>query len=144
MSIHACSNAHIMSVTGHKSVSSLAVYQRVGSNEKIAMGDTLAKSLESESPSSTPLPVIKRNINDDCVQSSSKDVVTSSLPSAVMPSSSSATSSVVQHTKEFPDLRLENLDVFLNNSRVVMNSRLQQPLSSKCVISNLTIHYHHS
>ena len=37
--------AQIMAVTGHKSVQSLSVYQRVDDSEKILMGHTLSKSL---------------------------------------------------------------------------------------------------
>ena len=37
--------AQIMAVTGHKSVSSLAVYQRVSSIEKLAMTSTLASHM---------------------------------------------------------------------------------------------------
>ena len=42
-------NAQIMSVTGHKSVSSLAVYQRVSEKEKMSMGDALSKCLTKNS-----------------------------------------------------------------------------------------------
>lgn len=41
-------NAQIMSVTGQKSVSSLSLYQRISNNEKMSMGDTLAKSLRQQ------------------------------------------------------------------------------------------------
>jgi integrase len=37
--------AQIMAVTGHKSVQSLSVYQRVHDEEKIQMGKTLSESL---------------------------------------------------------------------------------------------------
>ena len=33
----------IMSVTGHKSVQSLAIYHKVGGSEKLMMGNTLGK-----------------------------------------------------------------------------------------------------
>ena len=38
-------NAQIMAVTGHKSVSSLAVYQRVSDSEKIEMGKSIGNSI---------------------------------------------------------------------------------------------------
>lgn len=41
------SSAQIMSVTGQKSVSSLAVYQRISSREKEAMGDTISNTIFS-------------------------------------------------------------------------------------------------
>ena len=45
----------IMSVTGHKSVSSLAVYQRVSDAEKLNMGKSLSSAL-AEASTSVPLP----------------------------------------------------------------------------------------
>ena len=45
------SPAQIMAVTGHKSVSSLSVYQRVGESEKVAMGQSLTRSLSTQGPS---------------------------------------------------------------------------------------------
>jgi hypothetical protein len=42
-----CSMAQIMAVTGHKSASSVAVYQRVSSKEKQAMGDRTVSSEDS-------------------------------------------------------------------------------------------------
>ena len=38
--------AQIMAVTGHKSVSSLAVYQRVSSLEKVAMGQAISRCID--------------------------------------------------------------------------------------------------
>jgi hypothetical protein len=46
-----CSMAQIMAVTGHKSASSVAVYQRVSSKEKQAMGDIITSSVRGEQPS---------------------------------------------------------------------------------------------
>jgi ribosomal protein L14 len=43
--------AQIMAVTGHKSVSSVAVYQRVSSKEKQVMGDIITSSVRGEQPS---------------------------------------------------------------------------------------------
>lgn len=39
------SPAQVMAVTGHKSVSSLAVYQRVSDSEKVAMGQAIGRSI---------------------------------------------------------------------------------------------------
>jgi integrase len=47
-----CSMAQIMAVTGHKSASSVAVYQRVSSKEKQVMGDIITSSVRGEQPSS--------------------------------------------------------------------------------------------
>jgi exoribonuclease R len=43
--------AQIMAVTGHKSASSVAVYQRVSSKEKQVMGDIITSSARGEQPS---------------------------------------------------------------------------------------------
>ena len=43
--------AQIIAVTGHKSASSVAVYQRVSSKEKQAMGDIITSSVRGEQPS---------------------------------------------------------------------------------------------
>ena len=45
-----CSMAQIMAVTGHKSASSVAVYQRVSSKEKQVMGDIITSSVRGEQP----------------------------------------------------------------------------------------------
>ena len=54
--------AQIMAVTGHKSVSSLAVYQRVSDSEKVAMGKAIASSIDK---SLVPMD----NKDDDLFQS---------------------------------------------------------------------------
>jgi ribosomal protein L14 len=43
--------AQIMAVTGHKSASSVAVYQRVSTKEKQVMGDIITSSVRGEQPS---------------------------------------------------------------------------------------------
>jgi len=54
--------AQIMAVTGHASVSSLAVYQRVSDSEKVAMGKAIASSIDK---SLVPMD----NKDDDLFQS---------------------------------------------------------------------------
>jgi ribosomal protein L14 len=44
------SMAQIMTVTGHKSASSVAVFQRVSSKEKQVMGDIITSSVRGEQP----------------------------------------------------------------------------------------------
>ena len=46
-----CSMTQIMAVTGHKSASSVAVYQRVSSKEKQVMVDIITSSVRGEQPS---------------------------------------------------------------------------------------------
>ena len=58
------SNKQIMSLTGHKSMSLLAIYQKVSTNEKLRMGFTLGYNLLNNIPAldiwpePQPLPVI--------------------------------------------------------------------------------------
>ena len=54
-----------MAVTGHKSVSSLAVYQRVGDAEKVAMGQAIAKSLVPINPEPTSTIDTSEHDSDD-------------------------------------------------------------------------------
>jgi hypothetical protein len=49
--------AQIMSVTGHKSVQSLTVYQRVDTEEKIKMGQTLTDNMCTESNLALPAAI---------------------------------------------------------------------------------------
>ena len=52
---HNFSNKQIMSLTGHKSMSSLAIYQKVNSNEKLRMGFTLG--INQPNPAIPRMPV---------------------------------------------------------------------------------------
>ena len=47
--------AQIMAVTGHKSVSSLSVYQRVSDEEKMAMGKAIGNSVERNDVAVVPV-----------------------------------------------------------------------------------------
>ena len=51
------SSKQIMAVSGHKSVSSLAIYQRVSEKEKVAMGDCIGSSLLGQ-PTSAQVPAV--------------------------------------------------------------------------------------
>ncbi|KAK3088834.1 hypothetical protein FSP39_024307 [Pinctada imbricata] len=53
--------AQIMSVTGHKSVSSLAVYQRVSDIEKLAMGHTIGQHFKRSGQTVPALPASSTN-----------------------------------------------------------------------------------
>ena len=53
--------AQIMSVTGHKSVSSLTVYQRVSDEEGISMGQTINDHIHNNNQQLIPLPVPPAN-----------------------------------------------------------------------------------
>ena len=57
--LNECSNfadAQIMSVTGHKSVSSLSIYQRTSDQKKIKMGTILNSAMTEENNNNNALP----------------------------------------------------------------------------------------
>ena len=107
-------NAQIMSVTGHKSVSSLAVYQKVSTNEKISMGDSISKSLESQTSLISPSPRTQ-----SCSLSSAEDFCPMNL----------------EDFDTFIQLPRTN--------NANPNDPMQQikPLFNNCMISNLTINF---
>ena len=55
-------SAQIMLITGHKSVSSLAIYQRVNDQEKIHMGNTLTRFVDRNIPQS-PAIIPQNNLS---------------------------------------------------------------------------------
>ena len=115
-----------MAVTGHKSVSSLAVYQRLSDDEKIAMGETLAKSLDPTTKSVVYVPNSATN---------------NTYASHVSPSTSTTGNEI--DISSLAPMNLEEFDSFLGpNSRILhRNPHQQVPLFANCVISNLTINY---
>jgi hypothetical protein len=56
----------IMAITGHKSVQSLAVYDRVCSQEKIEMGQALGDSLKPSRPTASNFELNEPNFNLEC------------------------------------------------------------------------------
>lgn len=143
-------NAQIMAITGHKSVSSLAIYQQVNDQEKMNMGDTLTKFVDRSSSSAVPLPVAHvNNIIATASKSPNPGIISHSNSSIVpsLPVSSSATTTIAPspYADFLSTMRLEDFDVFVNeNSHVVRKNpiHLQQfPTFSNCVISHLTINY---
>ena len=60
--------AQIMAVTGHKSVSSLSVYQRVSDEEKMAMGKAIGNSVERNDVAVVPVNSIDEPELDTMMQ----------------------------------------------------------------------------
>ena len=103
-----------MSVTGHKSVSSLAVYQRVGESEKIAMGDALAQTLSPASTSSA---------------SASENMLVPVYMQSLAPSSSKPEGTVQDvEMSVFGPLELEEFDNFIGPDSAVVQRRPLQRL----------------
>lgn len=127
LSRHKFGSKQIMSVTGHKSVSSLAVYQRVSQEEKLEMGKTLNVVLGTTShnrPSSTATTAPAKLAH--CPAS----------PPASPPSSQLSGSRDInfQLSPFFKDLNIS-----LRNSMSI-----QQPAFYGCKIKNLTVNiYQH-
>ncbi|CAC5422042.1 unnamed protein product [Mytilus coruscus] len=72
-------NAQIMAVTGHKSVASLSLYQRVDNDDKIRMGQTLTESITKPSKA-LALTVGETSSNIRALPSSSCTVPPTTLP----------------------------------------------------------------
>ncbi|CAC5408693.1 unnamed protein product [Mytilus coruscus] len=72
-------NAQIMVVTGHKSVASLSLYQRVDNDDKIRMGQTLTESI-TEPSKALALTVGETSSNIHALPSSSCTVPPKTLP----------------------------------------------------------------
>ena len=123
-----------MAVTGHKSASSVAVYQRVSSKEKQVMGDIITSSVRGEQPS----------------QLSSIMPPHSTSRLQLMPptqNSSSSTSLVQMSVTDVVDILDVNYDDLfcdyntLTSVNSVTNTRTiqQTPMFHGCTITNLNI-----
>ena len=115
-------NAQIMSVSGHRSVSSLAVYQRVAEREKIDMGRAIG----------------------DCLNN---DKALTTFPSN---NSCGATSSHTNTNKYHNQKQLEYMDLDLNELEIsdfhdneicpsTSNLRMNLPVFKNCTINNVNI-----
>jgi hypothetical protein len=147
-----------MSVTGHKSVSSLAVYQRVGSDEKMDMGDALARSLSTKSTALVKAaPSTRRLLPSSTLPQQQHQLQNQQR---VIAARNHVETSVEGIDFEIGPLSLEDFDSFLSRtSSVQQQVTLQQtqgqqqqqqiqrslqelPFFSNCMISNVTINYH--
>ena len=123
-----CSTAQVMSVTGHKSASSVAVYQRVSNKEKQAMGDIISSSVRGET--SQILPIMPPTSSTSLVPVTSSTQLQSTVP------------------YEMQGINIDDLFCdfnTLNNSNTVtsFNSRTfqQAPMFQGCSINNLNISF---
>ena len=150
-------NAQIMSVTGHKSVSSLAVYQRVGSDEKMDMGDALARSLSTKSTALVKAaPSTRRLLPSSTLPQQQHQLQNQQR---VIAAGNHVETSLEGIDFEIGPLSLEDFDSFMGRtSSVQQQVTLQQtqgqqqqqiqrslqelPFFSNCMISNVTINYH--
>ena len=118
--------AQIMAVTGHKSASSVAVYQRVSSKEKQVMGDIITSSVRGDQPSQPP------------TQNSS------SSTSLVQMRANTHVSSSVTDVVDILDVNYDDLFCDYNTLTTVnsvTNTRTiqQTPMFHGCTITNLNI-----
>ncbi|KAK3096716.1 hypothetical protein FSP39_002629 [Pinctada imbricata] len=77
--------AHVMAVTGHKSVQSLSVYQRVSSDEKIQMADMLFKNIVPVPKNVLPALPSTEQLGSSMPPAGSENVMAPALPSTERP-----------------------------------------------------------
>ena len=120
-------NAQIMAVTGHKSCSSLAVYQRVNDEEKLQMGNTLSKFVSNNNVPSN-LPLLTKETTNEILN------VPSNLP---------LLTKETNNEDLFSALNLEDFDSFIGDdvSNVVQKPLHERPVFANCYIGNITINY---
>lgn len=131
------SASQIMSVTGHKSVSSLAVYQRVSDQEKHAMGSAITSTITGREQQLALPPA--RNMMSIAAGPSSRDLI---------PSPNSAVSADI-NLAMFDGVDIENLlcdfDAVPATQRVsnTMNSvqyERNNPVFQNCTIQNVNFY----
>jgi hypothetical protein len=125
------SMAQIMSVTGHKSMSSCAIYQRVSNNEKQVMGDVISSTIKGQVPT---LPAPQQQL--------------AIMPpnSAVVPSTSHVSNIIDVPSNDLSDINLNDLFSDFDSLPPTVISTHQSrtihaPLFHGCTITNLNITY---
>ena len=137
-----CSMAQIMAVTGHKSASSVAVYQRVSSKEKQVMGDIITSSVRGEQPSQ--LSSIMPPHSTSRLQLMPPTQNSSSSTSLVQMRANTHVSSSVTDVVDILDVNYDDLFCDYNTLTTVnsvTNTRTiqQTPMFHGCTITNLNI-----
>ena len=137
-----CSMAQIISVTGHKSASSVVVYQRVSSKEKQAMGDIITSSVRGEQPSQ--LSSIMPPHSTSRLQLMPPTQNSSSSTSLVQMRANTHVSSSVTDVVDILDVNYDDLFCDYNTLTTVnsvTNTRTiqQTPMFHGCTITNLNI-----
>ena len=137
-----CSMTQIMAVTGHKSASSVAVYQRVSSKEKQVMGDIITSSVRGEQPSQ--LSSIMPPHSTSRLQLMPPTQNSSSSTSLVQMRANTHVSSSVTDVVDILDVNYDDLFCDYNTLTTVnsvTNTRTiqQTPMFHGCTITNLNI-----
>ena len=131
-----------MAVTGHKSASSVAVYQRVSSKEKQVMGDIITSSVRGEQPSQ--LSSIMPPHSTSRLQLMPPTQKSSSSTSLVQMRANTHVSSSVTNVVDILDVNYDDLFCDYNTLTTVnsvTNTRTiqQTPMFHGCTITNLNI-----
>ncbi|XP_066912491.1 uncharacterized protein [Clytia hemisphaerica] len=101
--------AQIMAVTGHKSVSSLAVYQRVSSSEKVAMGQAISRCIDK----STSVPVHQSQSSVTITENDSDDELFQNIDLRNLTSSSDISGRLLPTL--FQNCQINNLTINISN-----------------------------
>ena len=130
--------AQIMAVTGHKSASSVAVYQRVSSKEKQVMGDIITSSVRGEQPSQ--LSSIMPPHSTSRLQLMPLTQNSSSSTSLVqMRANNTHVSSSVTDVVDILDVNYDDLFCDYNTLTTVNSVTNTTPMFHGCTITNLNI-----
>ena len=128
-----------MTVTGHKSASSVAVYQRVSSKEKQVMGDIITSSVRGEQPSQ--LSSIMPPHSTSRLQLMPQTQNSSSSTSLVQMRANTHVSSSVTDILDvnYDDLCCDYNTLTTVNSVTNTRTIQQTPMFHSCTITNLNI-----
>ena len=127
-----------MAVTGHKSASSVAVYQRVSSKEKQVMGDIITSSVRGEQPSQ--LSSIMPPHSTSRLQLMPPTQNSSSSTSLVQMRAKSSVTDVVDILDvNYDDLFCDYNTLTTVNSVTNTRTIQQTPMFHGCTITNLNI-----
>ena len=137
--------AQIMAVTGHKSASSVAVYQRVSSKEKQVMGDIITSSVRGEQPSQLssimpPHSTSRLQLTPPTQNSSSSTSLVQMRANILVTHVSSSVTDVVDILDvNYDDLCCDYNTLTTVNSVTNTRTIQQTPMFHGCTITNLNI-----
>lgn len=120
LSKHMYGAAQIMAVTGHKSVQSLTTYQRVDTEEKIKMGQTLSTNVcpskhQLALPSSEKLAIMAPPTNEGKLMERNSNIMTNLPPGTVVQDLVPVNTQTVNVSSAVDHLKDVNLDQLLND-----------------------------
>ncbi|CAG2255481.1 KCTD1_15 [Mytilus edulis] len=122
-------DAQIMSVTGHKSVSSLAIYQRTSDKAKFQMGQIIDAAMNGRDPNANALPAPNQQLTLP------SPVQPLALPTSARSSTMASTSQVTQMTEFRNQLSGINFNELFSNYDTVP----QMPVFHGCYIGSINI-----